>query len=753
LAKKFENIKRIYNNVFPKYEKFEFKNNAYIKIAISVITLAVLIIFLPSYKDIDISSEIGTIWSSEDLIAPFTFPIYKNEQDYAAEKKEVEKNSDLVFVESVEFENLNDTLGKYFNILDKLFFESVNLEKKNAGGIQTPALNQYKEELKLDLTPAEWDRFFKFYKGELKEIPLSYPEFKNIIIRSLSKQSSLKIINQSKSKITSKNITIKKQEQKLQEIIDTYKILDRSEAVNKIRETLTPLIRDNELLGISISISNNFIKENLIFDKNLTDLEIQNRIDQIPKTIGIVKENERIISKHDPIDKNTKIKLDSYKKIRFEKEGVQDYFIQYLGKALIVSILFIMLSMFLYFIRPAIFKDNSKLALISSLILLINLLAFISMNIQIKYPVELMILVPVASILLTILFDSRLAFYSTVVICLLIASVRGGDFTITLISFVGSAFAIFSVRDLQNRNLIFRSFFYILVGYTISILAIGLDRSQGISNTLTRIIFGSINSVLSPIIAYGLLFFYERTFNITTNLTLLELADFNHPLLKKLSTQAPGTFHHSIVMGNLSEAAAESIGANRILARVGCYYHDIGKMNKPEFFVENQLERINRHETLNPNISAKVIISHVKEGIELAKTYSLPQEIINFIPEHHGTTLVSYFYSKAIDMVDMDKEDVSKFSYQYSGPKPQSKETGIVMLADTIEAAARSLDEPTPKKLEDKIDEIIKMRLDERQLDECNLTLKELNIIKMSFLKILVGIHHQRIRYPEDKNK
>lgn len=333
------------------------------------------------------------------------------------------------------------------------------------------------------------------------------------------------------------------------------------------------------------------------------------------------------------------------------------------------------------------------------------------------------------------------------------ASIRGGDYTIAFISFCGSVLAIYSVRDIKNRSQIFRSFFFILGGYILAVLAIGLDRSEGFTKIAINIAYIGVNAVMSPVIAYGLLIFYERVFKITTDLTLLELADFNQPLLRELSTKAPGTFHHSVVMGNLAEEAAASIGANRILARVGCYYHDIGKIAKPDFFVENQLERVNKHETLNPNLSARVIINHVKEGIEFAKKHKLPQEVIDFIPMHHGTTLVSFFYNKAKSFVSPDREDVLDYIYRYPGPKPQTKETAIAMLADTTEAATKVIEDPTPKKLEDKIDEIIKKRFIEGELDECELTLRDLTLIKKSFLKILVGIYHQRIKYPDEKKK
>jgi putative nucleotidyltransferase with HDIG domain len=463
-----------------------------------------------------------------------------------------------------------------------------------------------------------------------------------------------------------------------------------------------------------------------------------------------VKENERIISKHDPITEMTKQKLDSYKKVRFERIGVQDFFSQIVGKVLAVVILIVILGFYLFYLRNDIFNDNLKLALISSLIILVCFFAFMSMSLKVNSPIELLIFVSVASILLTIIFDSRLSFFVIVIITFLVSSIRGGDYTITFISFCGSVLAIFSVRDIKNRSQIFRSFFFILGGYIIAILAIGLDRSEGISKIAVNLAYVGINSVMSPVIAYGLLIFYEKVFRITTDLTLIELADFNQPLLRQLSTKAPGTFHHSVVMGNLAEEAAAAIGANRILARVGCYYHDIGKIAKPDFFVENQLEKINKHETLNPNLSAKIIIAHVRDGIELGKKYKLPPEVINFIPMHHGTTLVSYFYNKAKNASNESKEDLLDYIYRYPGPKPSSRETAIAMLADTVEASTKVVEDPTPKKLEDKIDEIIKKRFIEGELDECELTLRDLTKIKKSFLKILVGIYHQRIKYPEE---
>lgn len=714
-------------------KEFDLNSSSYIKLFIGVVTIVIMSFLLPSYKDIDIDYEVGTVWNNEDLIAPFSFPIYRDEAEYEQEKAEVLKKISPVFVEIESVRtSIEDSLNNFFLEIEQAFKSGIELERIAAYG----------------LTREDYDKLRQLYRSENKTINFSYSYFKDIIKKIVLQANQKSIINLPKSTITSRDISVKRQDQKPQEVINLGKVNDKEEILNQTEEIIYNRIPNTQYADLARKIVKHFVTENLVFSQELTDLEIQNRIAQIPRTIGIVQENERIISKHDPINKLTKQKLESYRKIRLENMGVREIVGRNIGRVLIIIILIVISSLFLYYIRPDVFNSNLKLSLISTLIILIAFLSFLSVNIKVNFPVELLIFVPVASILLTIIFDSRLSFFTTVVLCYLIGAIRGGDFTTSFISFGGATLSIFSVRDIKNRSQIFRSFFYILVGYFSTIAAVSLDRSYDIEKFLVSLSYGAVNSIMSPVIAYGLLIFYERVFRITTDLTLLELADFNQPLLKELSSKAPGTFHHSIMMGTLAEEAATAIGANRILARVGCYYHDIGKIAKPDYFVENQVERINKHENLNPAMSAKVIISHVKEGIELAKKYKLPQEIIDFIPMHHGTTLVSYFYSKARNVIDENKEDFSEYLYRYPGPKPQTKETGIVMLADSVEASTKSIEDPTPKKLEDKIDEIIKKRFMEGELDECELTLKDLTKIKKSFLKILIGIYHQRIKYP-----
>ena len=257
-------------------------------------------------------------------------------------------------------------------------------------------------------------------------------------------------------------------------------------------------------------------------------------------------------------------------------------------------------------------------------------------------------------------------------------------------------------------------------------------------------------------LTFGLLIFFERSAKVTTDLTLIELGHFNHPLLKMLSEKAPGTYHHSVSMASLAEAGASAVGANEVLARVGAYFHDIGKIEKPNYFVENQKGNRSRHDKLAPRMSSLIIQNHVKKGIALGREYSLPEEVVDFIPQHHGTTRIDYFYRKALKLAESSDDEtkideINEQDYRYPGPRPQTKETGILMLADSIEAAARTLDDPSPQKLEVLIDDLIKKRFEEGELDECPLTLKDLTKIKKAFLGVLVGVYHARVKYPESE--
>jgi hypothetical protein len=387
--------------------------------------------------------------------------------------------------------------------------------------------------------------------------------------------------------------------------------------------------------------------------------------------------------------------------------------------------------------------------IISLLLVFISFITFLINHLQVQAPVQYLIFVPAASMLLTIIFDSRVGFYSTVIITLIVGALRGNDYTFMAMNLIAGGIAVYSVRDIKNRSQIFRSFLFILLGYFLSILAFGLERFSPYDTMLIEFAFAASNALISPVMTYGLLIFFERIFKITTDLTLLELSNFDRPLLRDLARKAPGTFNHSMTMGTIAEAAAEKIGANPLLARVGAYYHDIGKTISPQNFVENQLTEQNVHENLKPEESVELIVNHVKAGIELGLENNIPAEIIDFIPMHHGTNVMNFFFDKAKKLYGED--GVSINDYRYPGPKPNTKETAIVMLADGCESAVRSVQGPDPVKIENVINNIFKDRTQDGQLDNAPVTLKDITMMKEEFLKILLGQHHKRIQYPKQE--
>jgi len=263
-----------------------------------------------------------------------------------------------------------------------------------------------------------------------------------------------------------------------------------------------------------------------------------------------------------------------------------------------------------------------------------------------------------------------------------------------------------------------------------------------------RYLYFFLNGVISGIFVLGVLSIFESLFGTITNISLLEMADFNNPLLNRLMLEAPGTYHHSLIVGNLSEAACKAVGANALLARIGAYYHDIGKLQKSEYFTENQSMQQNVHETLAPNMSKLVIMNHIKEGMDLAKKYRLNRRITDFIQQHHGTSLVYFFYRRALESSQMH-EEVTEEGFRYPGPRPKTKEIAVVLLADSVEAATRALKEPTPPQIEETVHKIINNKFIDGQLDECDLTLKDLEIIAGVFSHILSGMYHSRVNYPE----
>jgi putative nucleotidyltransferase with HDIG domain len=353
--------------------------------------------------------------------------------------------------------------------------------------------------------------------------------------------------------------------------------------------------------------------------------------------------------------------------------------------------------------------------------------------------------VAVLPIIITILFDAEIGLLATMILSLLLGVMNRFDYTVVLMTMVIGTAACLTSRQVRKRSHFYRIMFTVTLAYAGLIFLVETMKLVPNTEVMMQIVYGSLVGLVSCLLTIGILPFFESLFSITTDITLLELSDLNHPLLKRLALEAPGTYHHSISVGNLSEAAAKSIGANSLLARVGTYYHDIGKIEIPEYFVENQLGVHSKHEQLAPSMSALILAAHVKRGRLLGEEADIPDDVLNFIEEHHGTMVMSYFYNKSLEQGG-DPAAVDKF--RYPGPKPQVRETGIAMLADAVEAASRTLDDPKPARIHALIQRIINERFQSGELDECPLTLRDLAKIREAFAQILIASFHHRVAYP-----
>lgn len=416
-----------------------------------------------------------------------------------------------------------------------------------------------------------------------------------------------------------------------------------------------------------------------------------------------------------------------------------------IGSMIFATAIVALVGGYLWYLRRKFLESWRVIAMIG----LIMVVAFAAADTLSAVPGLSYLMVPTAAIMVTALVDSGLGLVMAGVLALAIAVLTGSDLNVALVSFFGGIAGVFGTSRLSQRYDILRA--GLLVGLVNLLALLGLDIMEGAGLIQAQVwqylIWALVDGVFASILAMGSIPLLEGPFGVITAMKLIELSNPNQPILRKLLVEAPGTYHHSIMVGNLAEAATEAVGGNSLLARVGAYYHDIGKSKRPYFFVDNQFGAENPHDKLAPTLSALIISSHVRDGMELAREYHVPDPIIHFIREHHGTTLIRFFYQKALDQDNGEGVEASDF--RYDGPRPQSKETAIVMLADASEATVRTLKNPNPQAIEQVVRRLIKERLEDGQLDESNLTLKELDVIARTFTRVLTGVFHQRIEYPD----
>ena len=750
-------------------------NNYSKQIVIFLSMVFILSLFFPRGKTLLYSYQINDI-AREEVVAPFNFPILKSEKKLNEDLNEAIKSEPYLFIRSQDVvDNQINSINNYFELIKLIqlatkklknstnelyrnrFSDQYNITRvaMQSDSVDLSILkNKISNEFSFAVDNEKWKIIFEADPDDLTLINLD--SFKDEIIQIARNRWAEGIYDISLSEIISNEVAINTQEAEAPELTLPSSYNDIQEAWTKARVDVTNKFPENidirRDLGYSLVVE--FMKPNLLFDRETTERRQKAREDRVPRNKGIILKNERIV------DANTRITDDDLQKLlslsvalnqkSIEGENVE-ILLAYLGRILVISIVVSFFFTFLLTYRTPIFEDW-KMVLLIGLIFIIEVgLGYLFSN-QLKLS-EYLIPTTVAAMVLTIMFDARIAFMGITSIILLIGILIGNNVEFMVTSMFTASVGLFSVRKLRRRSQLFSAIFALIASSALVILAQGLFKGNDWSMMGFDMINLTFIAILSPIVTYGLIGILEVSFGITTNLTLIELLDFQHPLLKRLQHEANGTFNHSIVVGNLAEACADAIGANSLLCRVGAYYHDLGKMNRPEYFIENQYSGENKHDGLTSVMSAKIIKNHVIEGLDLAKEYGLPKIVSDFIPMHHGTTRVEYFYRKALE----DGDKINEKQFQYPGPKPNTKETGILMICEAVEAAVRSIKEPDIIKIEEMIDKIIDLRISTGQLSECPLTMDELTKIKgdvdgtAGLLPVLRGIYHIRIEYPDDE--
>lgn len=656
-------------------------------------------VYLPKQPRFRYEFEKGKTWNNKDLISPFGFAILKSTHQIEQDKAISLENILPVYQyrEGV-FKNIREAYLNEFEVK----WKANNLSEHNK--------EQYKQRSYQLLT--------KVYNKGIIEINPKYQKRDryynfSLVKNNVSSQSNLQ---------------------------DVYTV---ETAMLYIKEQL----KSNDALveRTIYDLMESYIRPNLLFDEQLTTSIQNNILNSLSTTKGMVQKGELIVARETVVDEETYQKLISFKEAyEAHAKTIGDNRLVFLGQILLVGIAVTLLMVFLYLFRKDIFADNRQILLLLLVVtaMLLTLTWSINLNLSSIYMLPFCI-VP---IIIRILFDTRLALNLHLLVILIAGFFVPNSFEFVFYQTIAGMVAIYSIRNLVKREQLLMSASFILGAYFISFLGIALLKEGSLSHIEWANFLPFVFSVLLSLLAYPTIYAFEKIFGITSDVTLVELTNTNNKLLRELAFKAPGTFQHSLQVANLAEAAIFKIGGNALLVRAGALYHDIGKMENPQYFIENQTG-VSPHDQLPYEQSAQIIISHVHKGIELGRRFKLPETLIDFIRTHHGTSRVDYFYHSFLK--NSPERFIDENIFRYPGPIPFSKETGVLMLADSVEAASRSLKNLDAQHINDLVERIITHKLEKDQLDNCDLTLKDLETIKLIFKTMLMSIYHVRVDYPQ----
>ncbi|WP_420574220.1 HD family phosphohydrolase [Kordia sp.] len=688
-----------------------YQNQSFVyKIFLYILTTVLVVYLFPKGGKFQYEFQKGKPWQYETLLAPFNFPITKTNAEIEAEKANITANAKTYYDYNAA------TVDRIKNDFDEEFDEIFSVDSL----IDTNGFLSLKRKASRLLT--------KLYR--------------NGVIATVddSKSNQLVVL--------------------IQDNVERNISYNSFVKLNNLQYHVKKFVEDQVLENYESPLYNLFfeiIEPNVEINQQITNSVLSQELNSIAYTRGNVQEGVRIIAKGEVVEGEKLAQLNSLKK-EYESQvwNESNYNWIVFGYTILVALALLMLLLFIRKYRPDIYENNNKVTFIFMNIVFMIVLT----TLVVKYNANYVYVVPlcILPLILKAFFDARLGLFAHVLTVLLLGFIVPNSSEYIFLQIIAGIVTILTVSELYKRANLFISVGQITLIYIIAYFAFYITHEGGIkfSEVFSSNESGNLHVIwvyfmqfmlcgLATLFVQPLIYIYEKIFGLVSDVSLLELSDTNSKLLKRLANEAPGTFHHSLQVANLAEAAASEIGANTMLVRVGALYHDIGKMNNPTFFIENQATSVNPHDELAPDESATMIIDHVLDGIEIAKSNKLPDRIIDFIRTHHGTSTVYYFYKKAKEL----DEEVSIKKFQYPGPIPFSKETAILMMADSVEAASKSLKEPTSQKIDQFVERIIDKQMDEQQFMNADITLKEIVTIKKVLKKKLNNIYHLRIEYPE----
>ena len=681
-------MKKFVNNLY--------KNQAlFYKVFLFALTAVLIVYLLPKGGNFKYEIPKGKPWQYENLYAPFDFAILKSEEEIKQERQQIRNNHTPYFQFNQEIPK--EATAKTPEVVYDVFSDSLlkNREIQVIEFVNNTLEEVYEFGLLQTNNRVEDNQLVYLRKGnEAFEIP-----YKNIL-----KQDQVRsFLN---TKINDSNL----------------------------------LNFENELLEVFFSL----IEPNVSFDSEFTQKELQSKLDNISYTRGNIEQGSRVIARGEVVEGNKYNILRSLKN-EYESQvwSESNYKWILFGYSVLVALALLMLLLFIRKYRQDIFENNVKVTFIFFNILFMVLLTTIVVNFNIDY----VYVVPLCILPLTLkaFFDARLGMFTHVITVLLLGFIVPNSYEYMFLQIIAGIVTILTVSELYKRANLFISVGQITLVYIISYFAFTVIQEGNIADVEAEVLLTFLLGGLATLFVQPLIYIYEKIFGMVSDMSLLELSDTNSKLLKELSEKAPGTFHHSLNVANLAEAAANEINANAMLVRVGALYHDIGKMKNPTYFSENQTSAVNSHDELAPKESAQIITDHVINGIEIAKKHNLPDRVIDFIRTHHGTTTVYFFYMKEKEQ----NENAVADDFRYPGPIPFSKETAILMMCDSVEAASKSLKEPTAGVIDSFVEKIIDKQMKEEQFLNANITFKEIQVVKKILKRKLKNIFHLRVEYPE----